>query len=114
MARANASANFWFLMTHDGKYLYFASDLHLGAPNAAKSAAREKAFIAWLDHIRPTAKAIFLLGDIFDFWYEYKYTVPKGTVRLLGKIAELTDAGISVHFFVGNHDLWMKDYFVEE
>jgi UDP-2,3-diacylglucosamine hydrolase len=101
-------------MSLDGKYLYFASDLHLGAPNAAKSAAREKAFIAWLDHIRPTAKAIFLLGDVFDFWYEYKTVVPKGYTRLLGKLAELTDAGIELHYFKGNHDMWVFDYFEKE
>ena len=101
-------------MALDTKYLYFASDLHLGAPNAQKSADRERAFIAWLDHIRPTAKAIFLLGDVFDFWYEYKTVVPKGYTRLLGKIAELTDAGIEIHFFKGNHDMWVFDYFEKE
>lgn len=79
-----------------------------------ESLEREKRVCKWLESIRPDAREIFLVGDLFDFWYEYKYTVPKGTVRLLGKIAELTDAGIPVHFFVGNHDLWMKDYFKEE
>ncbi len=96
------------------KKIYFASDFHLGVPSIEQSLEREKRICRWLDSIKADAAEIFLVGDIFDFWYEYKYTVPKGTVRLLGKIAELTDAGIPVHFFVGNHDLWMKDYFIEE
>ena len=96
------------------KKIYFASDFHLGVPTVASSLKREKIICAWLDTIKHDAEEIYLVGDIFDFWYEYKYTVPKGTVRLLGKIAELTDAGIPVHFFTGNHDLWMKDYFTEE
>jgi UDP-2,3-diacylglucosamine hydrolase len=101
-------------MAEQNKYLYFASDLHLGAPNAQKSAAREQAFICWLDYIKPTAKAIYLLGDIFDFWFEYKTVIPKGHTRLFGKIAELSDAGIEIHFFKGNHDMWVLDYFEKE
>lgn len=96
------------------KHIYFASDFHLGVPTLEKSHEREKRICRWLDSIRPNCAELFLVGDLFDFWWEYKYTVPKGTVRLLGKIAEFTDAGIPVHFFVGNHDLWMKDYFVKE
>lgn len=96
------------------KKIYFASDFHLGVPDLARSHDREKKICRWLDSIRHDAEEIFLVGDIFDFWYEYHYTVPKGTVRLLGKIAELTDSGIVVHFFTGNHDLWMKNYFSEE
>ena len=96
------------------KKIYFASDFHLGVPTLASSLAREKKICAWLSSIQHDAAEIYLVGDIFDFWYEYRYTVPKGTTRLLGKIAELTDAGIPVHFFTGNHDLWMKDYFTEE
>ncbi|MCC6371648.1 MAG: UDP-2,3-diacylglucosamine diphosphatase [Bacteroidia bacterium] len=96
------------------KKIYFASDFHLGVPSKESSLKREKTVCRWLDSIKHDAAAIYLVGDIFDFWYEYKYTVPKGTVRLLGKIAELTDAGIPVHFFIGNHDLWMKDYFTDE
>jgi UDP-2,3-diacylglucosamine hydrolase len=96
------------------KKIYFASDFHLGVPTHESSLKREKIICRWLDTIKADASEIYLVGDIFDFWYEYKYTVPKGTVRLLGKIAELTDSGIPVHFFVGNHDLWMKDYFTEE
>jgi len=86
----------------------------LGVPTPELSLAREKKICRWLDTIKNDAAEIFLVGDLFDFWFEYKYTIPKGTVRLLGKIAELTDAGIPVHFFVGNHDLWMKDYFIKE
>jgi UDP-2,3-diacylglucosamine hydrolase len=96
------------------KRVYFASDFHLGVPTLEKSHEREKRICRWLDSIKPSCSELFLVGDLFDFWWEYKYTVPKGTVRLLGKIAEFTDAGIPVHFFVGNHDLWMKDYFVKE
>lgn len=98
----------------NGKKLYFASDFHLGVPTFEMSLAREKKIVRWLDSIKHDAEEIFLVGDIFDFWWEYKYTIPKGQTRLLGKIAELTDSGIQVHFFTGNHDLWMKDYFVQE
>ena len=86
----------------------------MGVPTPELSLAREKKICRWLDTIKNDAAEIFLVGDLFDFWFEYKYTIPKGTVRLLGKIAELTDAGIPIHFFVGNHDLWMKDYFIKE
>ena len=96
------------------KKIYFLSDFHLGAPNAAESLFREKKIICFLDEIKLQAATIFIVGDLFDFWYEYKRVVPKGYVRILGKIAELTDAGIAVHFFVGNHDMWMKDYFQKE
>ncbi len=96
------------------KHIYFASDFHLGVPTLEISHEREKRICRWLDSIKSSCSELFLVGDLFDFWWEYKYTVPKGTVRLLGKIAEFTDSGIPVHFFVGNHDLWMKDYFVKE
>jgi UDP-2,3-diacylglucosamine hydrolase len=98
----------------NSKKIYFASDFHLGVPTHESSLKREKLICKWLDSIKLDAAEIYLVGDLFDFWYEYKYTVPKGTVRLIGKIAEITDSGIPVHFFVGNHDLWMKDYFIEE
>jgi len=75
---------------------------------------REKKFVAWLDSIKSDAEAIFLLGDLFDFWFEYKTVVPKGFIRVLGKLAEISDSGIPIYFFVGNHDLWMKDYFEKE
>lgn len=96
------------------KKIYFLSDFHLGAPNHASSLEREKLLVQFLDEIKNDATEIFLVGDMFDFWYEYKRVVPKGYVRLLGKLGELTDAGIAIHFFVGNHDMWMKDYFFKE
>lgn len=97
-----------------GKKIYFASDNHLGAPTRKESLPREKKFVAWLDEIKKDAAAIFLLGDLFDFWMEYKTVVPKGFTRTLGKLAEITDSGIPVYYFVGNHDLWMNGYFEEE
>ncbi|RFN59241.1 UDP-2,3-diacylglucosamine diphosphatase [Marixanthomonas ophiurae] len=98
----------------EGKKIYFSSDNHLGAPTATESKPREQKFIAWLDEAKEDATAIFLLGDLFDFWFEYKTVVPKGFVRVLGKLAEIRDSGIPIHFFVGNHDLWMHGYFEEE
>lgn len=97
-----------------GKKIFFLSDFHLGAPDAEASLQREKLIVRFLDEIKNEAAAIFIVGDIFDFWYEYRQVVPRGYVRLLGKIASLTDAGIPVHFFVGNHDMWMRDYFQNE
>lgn len=96
------------------KKIYFLSDFHLGAPDHAKSLEREKRLVQFLDDIKNDAGEIFLVGDMFDFWYEYKKVVPKGYVRLLGKLAELSDAGVQLHFFVGNHDMWMKEYFQQE
>jgi len=96
------------------KKIYFLSDFHLGAPNHAASLEREKTVVSFLDEIKNDAAEIFLVGDLFDFWYEYRKVVPKGFTRLLGKLAELTDAGIAIHFFVGNHDMWMRDYFTKE
>lgn len=97
-----------------GKKIYFASDQHFGAPTRELSLPREKKFVAWLDMIKDDASEIFILGDLFDFWFEYKTVVPKGFVRVLGKLAEISDSGIPVHFFVGNHDLWMDNYFQQE
>ena len=96
------------------KNIYFLSDFHLGAPNYASSLIREKKVVAFLESIKHKAAEIFIVGDMFDFWYEYKKVVPKGYTRLLGKLAELTDAGIPIHFFVGNHDMWMSGYFEQE
>lgn len=96
------------------KKIYFLSDFHLGAPDAAASLVREKKVVQFLDDIKQDAAEIFIVGDLFDFWYEYRNVVPKGYVRILGKMAELTDSGIPIHFFVGNHDMWMKDYFQKE
>ncbi|HET8887118.1 MAG TPA: UDP-2,3-diacylglucosamine diphosphatase [Salinimicrobium sp.] len=97
-----------------GKKVYFSSDNHLGAPTPEESKPREEKFVAWLNEVKEDAAAIFLLGDLFDFWFEYKYVVPKGFVRVLGKLAEIRDRGIPIYFFVGNHDLWMGDYFEKE
>ena len=98
----------------NNKKIYFASDFHLGVPTHEKSLEREKAICRWLDMVKKDASEIYLVGDIFDFWYEYTYTIPKGHTRLLGKIAEISDSGIPVNFFTGNHDFWMKDYFEKE
>jgi len=96
------------------KKLYLLSDFHLGAPNAAASLEREKAVVAFLESVRHDAGRIIIAGDIFDFWFEYKKAIPRGFTRLLGKLAELTDSGIPVEVFVGNHDMWMRDYFQHE
>jgi UDP-2,3-diacylglucosamine hydrolase len=97
-----------------GKKIYFLSDFHLGAPNRAISLEREKRIVQFLDEIKKDAAEIFIVGDLFDFWYEYRKVVPKGYTRILGKLGQLTDSGIFIHFFVGNHDMWMSGYFEEE
>lgn len=94
--------------------IYFASDQHFGAPTPEQSFPREQKFVAWLDEIKKDANVLFLLGDLFDFWFEYKTVVPRGFIRVLGKLAELRDSGITIYFFTGNHDLWMSDYFEKE
>jgi UDP-2,3-diacylglucosamine hydrolase len=94
--------------------IYFASDLHLGSDLLEDPKRTEQRFVRWLDTIRDDAQALYLLGDIFDFWFEYKKTVPRGFTRFLGKIAEMHDAGVDIHFFTGNHDIWMFDYFQQE
>ena len=96
------------------KKIYFASDFHLGALNPQKSKERELRVIQWLDIISKDASDIFLVGDVFDFWFEYKHAIPKGFSRLQGKIASLADSGINVHYFIGNHDMWVFNYFEEE
>src|SRR6478736_2203031 len=98
----------------EGKQVYFLSDFHLGAPDYSSSLVREKLIVKFLNRAKEDAAVIFLVGDLFDFWYEYRQVVPKGYVRLLGKLAELSDAGIQMRLFVGNHDMWMKDYFQKE
>ena len=98
-------------MNSDPKKIYFASDQHFGIPDAESSKLREKKFISWLDEVKTDAKAIFLLGDLFDFWFEYKTVIPKGFTRLFGKLAEITDSGIPIHFFRGNHDIWGLNQF---
>ena len=95
----------------EGKKIYFASDNHLGIPDSRSSLIREKKFVKWLDPIKVDAHSIYVLGDLFDFWFEYKTVVPKGFTRVLGKIAEIADSGIPIYFFTGNHDMWVRDYF---
>ncbi len=94
--------------------IYFASDLHLGAKYIKDHRAHEARIVSWLDSIKADASALYILGDVFDYWFEYGSVVPKGYVRFLGKIAELVDAGIDVHFFTGNHDVWMFSYLQKE
>jgi UDP-2,3-diacylglucosamine hydrolase len=94
--------------------LYFASDFHLGVPNANDSLIRERKIVSWLESIAHDASEIFLVGDVFDFWFEYKYVIPKGYSRLFGCLAKLADSGIKLHFFKGNHDMWMFGYFEQE
>jgi UDP-2,3-diacylglucosamine hydrolase len=97
-----------------GKKIYFVSDLHLGFPDAASSLTREKKFVRWLDFISADAQALIIVGDLFDFWFEYKEAVPRGYVRVLGKLASLHDSGLPIYFFTGNHDQWMFGYFENE
>lgn len=94
--------------------IYFASDFHLGIPDMKGSLERERKLIGWLDHIQKDATAIYLMGDLFDFWFEYRTVVPKGYSRLFGKLSEITDSGIDIHLFKGNHDLWAFDYLETE
>lgn len=94
--------------------IYFASDIHLGAGPREQQRQAERRFLRWLDAVSADAEKIFLLGDLFDFWFEYRRVVPKGCVRTLGKLAELTDRGIEVIFFTGNHDMWVGEYLHEE
>lgn len=101
-------------MTKSKNKIYFASDFHLGAPNYQSSREREMRIVRWMDSIFEECKELYLVGDLFDFWFEYKKAIPKGYVRLQGKIAEFTDAGIPVHVFTGNHDMWMFDYLPQE
>ncbi len=97
-----------------GKKIYFASDFHLGAPDLEQSIIRERKIVQWLDHIKKEASDVFLLGDVFDFWFEYKYVVPKGGFRLLAKLDELSVSGIHIHIFTGNHDMWLKTYLTKQ
>lgn len=96
------------------KKIYFASDFHLGAPNHEVSLIREKLIVKWLDEIKADAQEIYLMGDMFDFWYEYRHTAPKGFIRFLGKLAEIVDSGIPITLFTGNHDMWMFEYLPKE
>lgn len=102
------------ITTSENKKVYFASDFHLGAPSSETSLIREKKIVNWLKLIKEDAYHIFILGDIFDFWFEYKYTIPKGFTRLQGALMDIRDSGIPVTFFSGNHDMWMFHYFQDE
>ncbi len=102
------------VLTDQDKKVYFVSDVHLGAPALKNNKERERAFVDWLDQIKQDASHLFLVGDIFDFWFEYKTVVPRGFTRTLGKIAEISDSGVEVHFFTGNHDVWVFDYLPNE
>jgi UDP-2,3-diacylglucosamine hydrolase len=102
------------ILLDQGKKVYFASDFHLGVPNKAHSLLREKKLVKWLSTIEQDAQHIFLVGDIFDFWFEYKTVVPRGYTRLLGKLASMVDNGIKIHYFTGNHDMWTFGYLEEE
>jgi UDP-2,3-diacylglucosamine hydrolase len=93
---------------------YFASDVHLGAGDELQARRTEQLFVRWLESVEHDAEAIFLMGDIFDFWFEYSRVIPKGFVRVLGTLARLADKGIAIHFFTGNHDMWCRDYFEKE
>ncbi|GHT32095.1 UDP-2,3-diacylglucosamine hydrolase [Bacteroidia bacterium] len=96
------------------KKIYFISDAHLGSLMVENAREQEKRLVTWLDGIKNDAAALYLLGDMFDFWYEYRLVVPRGYTRFLGKLAELADAGIELHFFIGNHDIWTFDYLEKE
>ena len=110
----------WFFITYFWQYMstrnkiYFASDFHLGTPNYEATRKREDRLVRWMDMIKGDAAELFIMGDAFDFWFEYKTVVPKGYIRFLGKLAELTDLGVKLYLFKGNHDMWMFDYFTKE
>jgi UDP-2,3-diacylglucosamine hydrolase len=101
-------------MTDSQQLIYFLSDAHLGTPDGEKSLVREKKLVDFLDQIKSHTSDLFILGDLFDFWFEYKHVVPRGFTRILGKLAEMADSGIRIHFFTGNHDLWLFSYLEEE
>ena len=92
------------------KNIYFISDAHLGSRAIEHRRTQERRLVNFLDKIKEKAEAVYMLGDMFDFWFEYQEVVPKGYTRFLGKISELTDLGVEVHYFTGNHDMWMEDY----
>ena len=97
-----------------GNKIYFASDFHLGAGGYQDSRDRENRLVLWLESIKADAAEVYLMGDVFDFWFEYTTVVPKGYIRFLGKLSEMADAGTKFYFFKGNHDMWMFDYFEKE
>ena len=97
-----------------GEAAYFASDFHLGAPDEISSIDREKKIVRWLDAVSADCRYLFLVGDLFDFWFEYRHVVPRGYVRFLGKLAELSDRGVKIFLFTGNHDMWMFGYLEQQ
>lgn len=97
-----------------GKKIYFLSDFHLGTPSKEKSEEREKKIIDFISSVEHEAQAIFFVGDVYDFWFEYKYLIPKGFIKFQAKLFQLVDKGITLYFFPGNHDLWMFDYYEKE
>lgn len=101
-------------MSGNRQNIYFLSDFHLGVPTAQSSKEREARIVNWLEQVEDKAAEIYLLGDVFDFWFEYRHAVPKGYTRLLGKLASIADKGIKLHYFTGNHDMWVFDYFPNE
>lgn len=102
------------IVLQQDKKIFFASDLHLGLHPKEKSKDREKLFVKWMNEIQSQTQVLFILGDVFDFWYEYRKVIPRGFTRFLGKLCEFTDRGIEVHLFTGNHDVWMFDYLPAE
>lgn len=108
------SDNFKSCMLMNNKYVYFLSDAHLGSWALTHKRTQERRLVRFLDSIKHKAAAVYLLGDMFDFWYEYRFVVPKGYTRFLGKLSELTDMGVEVHFFTGNHDIWTYGYLERE
>lgn len=102
------------MQLQEGKKIYFISDFHLGVPDYARSLEREKKIVRWLDKISSDVQILYLMGDVFDYWFEYSHAVPKGYVRLLGKLADMADAGVEIHYFTGNHDMWVFDYLPNE
>ena len=102
------------MQLQESKKIYFISDFHLGVPDYARSLEREKKIVRWLDKISSDVQILYLMGDVFDYWFEYSHAVPKGYVRLLGKLADMADAGVEIHYFTGNHDMWVFDYLPNE
>ena len=102
------------VVLNEGQKAYFSSDFHLGVPTLGKSQEREKLIVKWIESIEHDVQILFLVGDIFDFWFEYNHAIPKGFVRLLGKLAQLADRGVEIVIFTGNHDMWMSGYLTDE
>lgn len=101
-------------MSNSGKSIFFTSDHHFGVPTRAESLVRERLFVKWLEDIAPRLHTLYIMGDLFDFWFEYKKVIPKGYALLMGALARLSDTGIPIHYFRGNHDIWAFSYFEEE